>query len=115
MKTREVSENTWKEFCAAVEEHCRGSLVSLEHLLPDGSKSTIIHNEPLRSFRLDDTSDPCNTILAIGAGPLVHNIVEPIHIRLRSENGDETFTHFEIKAENENVVGALHPGYRPVS
>jgi len=84
MRTQEIAETGWKQFCQRVQEFCQGAMVTIELQQPEGTTATIARDLPLRGIAIDDQSDPCNTNLIIEAGPerpVRHIVVEPIHLR----------------------------------
>lgn len=118
MVTREVSPEGWKAFCERVQEACRGSLVSIEVQQPDGTTASVARDLPLRSIGLDNETDACNTHLVIEAGPerpVRHDVIEPIHIRLRREGDGDRFNRLQIVAENGTTNAVLHPGLNPAA
>ena len=116
MKTQEITQSAWIEFCNRVREFCRGSLVTIELQQPDGSTETIAQDVALREIALDDKSDPCNTNLVIEAGThtlVRHVVVEPIHIRLRHDGTGDRYNQVQIVAENGTTTVAFRPGLSP--
>jgi hypothetical protein len=115
MKTVEVNEKKWREFCKRIEEFCRGAAVTIELENDAGDKRMIAQDVPLRGLSLEEEADPCNTNLVIEAGlpdqkPIRHVVLEPIHIRLRNREGTDRYNRLQISAENGVTNVELHPG-----
>jgi hypothetical protein len=104
MATQEIKDTNWQEFCRRFEEAHRGTLVSLDVVYHHGATAMLAKNEPLRSFRFDD-SPGCSNIIALelgGAGQITqHEIVEPIHVRLREPADAQKV--LEIDAESGSI------------
>ena len=105
MTTLEVAEKKWEQFCQRIEEFCRGAMVSIQVVEPDGARRTVVQRVPLVRVALDENSDPCNTRLVIEAGspgerPVQHVVIEPIHIRLKNGQDNDRYNHLQIIAEN---------------
>src|SRR6266576_4097726 len=117
MTAVEVDQKKWEQFCDRVQATCQGAMVTIDEMNADGSRKTIVQNMPLLKVALDDKSDPCNTNIIIEAGlpnqkPICHVVVEPIHIRAKSETGDR-YNTLQIEAENGNTIVHFHPGLNP--
>ena len=115
MRTIEIAENNWKQFCKQVQEICRGGMVTIDLEDAEGTQKRLAENVPLQGIGLDSKSDPCNTNVFIEAGlpgkkPLMHLVIEPIHIRLRNDRDERRFNQLEIIAENGTTIVELHPG-----
>jgi len=114
MKTIEVQEKHWDQFCQQLEEFCRGAMVTI-NVDHGGKKTTLAERLPLRHLELDTKADPCNTNLVIEAGVqegkrVRHTVVEPIHIRLKNGNENDQYNHLQILAEGGTTTVELHPG-----
>src|SRR5579883_394069 len=114
MKTLEIKEQGWRDFCRKTAEFCRGAMISIE-LEDSGGKKTIVQDLPLQGFDLVNTETGCNTNLIVEAGlpdqkSVRHVIIEPIHIRLRNETGSDRYNRVHISAENGTTIIQLHPG-----
>ena len=115
MRTLEVHEKGWPQFCRKIEEFCRGAMISIEIQDSQGAKTAIAQDLPLRALGLVDEKSSCNTNLVIEAGlpdqkPIRHVVIEPIHIRLRNGNGGDRYNRLQISAENGTTTVDLHPG-----
>ncbi len=116
--TTEIAETKWNEFCRRLAKACYGSMVSIELAQPDGSRTNIAENVPLLSLALDDRSDPCNNRIVIEAGapdehPVRHEVLEPIHVRLKRDREGRRYNEVHLLAENGITVLTLHPGVSP--
>jgi len=104
MPTQEIKETNWKEFCERFEEAHRGSLISLDVVYHDGTSAMLAKNEPLRMFQFqknDGCSDKIQTELGAAGQLTQHEIVDPIHVRLRDNEGSQKV--LEIDAESGPV------------
>lgn len=115
MKTVEVDQTKWSQFCQNIEEYCRGAEVTVELDTGSDSKTTVIENAPLRHFSFDEHADPCNANLVIEVGdpdtkPIRHLVVEPIRILLRNGKDPERYNSMQIMAENGTTTMELRPG-----
>jgi hypothetical protein len=114
MTTIEVGRDHWENFCERITKTQQGALISIHVEEPDGRSNSIAQDQPLRSFRLDDQTDPCNTLLLIETGlpgqkGIEHRIIEPIHLRLKNGR-DDHYNLAQIMAENGTTVLTMHPG-----
>jgi hypothetical protein len=115
MKTVEVDQKKWLQFCQRIEDYCRGAMVTVELDPGSGSKTTVVENAPLRHVSFDEHSDPCNANLVIEVGdpeskPVRHLVVEPIRILLRNGKDTERYNSMQIMAENGTTTMELRPG-----
>src|SRR5438105_3619640 len=115
MRTLEISEQKWEKFCRQVDAICHSGLITIQMEDPEGAKKTIAADLPLRSFGLDTKSDPCNTNIVIEAGlpnakPMLHKVIEPIHVRLANDRDERRYNQLQIIAENGTTLVDLHPG-----
>jgi len=104
MPTQEIRETNWKEFCERFEEAHRGSLISLDVVYHDGTAAMLAKNEPLRMFQFqknDGCSDKIQLELGAAGQLTQHEIVDPIHVRLRDNEGSQKV--LEIDAESGSV------------
>jgi hypothetical protein len=91
MATQEIKETNWDLFCRRFEEAHRGTLITLEAVHHDGHTEPLARQAPLREFRFEKTKE-CSDVIRIELGETPervtqHQIVEPIHVRVREENG----------------------------
>ena len=50
MRTQEIAQTGWKQFCDRVQEFCQGAMLSIEFQQPDGTIATIARDLPLRGM-----------------------------------------------------------------
>jgi hypothetical protein len=100
MRTEEIKENNWAQFCEKFEAAHRDAKVSLEVIYHDGSTSSIAQNEPLQKFWFHKTAD-CTDHIHIQAGGIEHKVVDPIHLRVREQSNNQKL--LEIDAETGSV------------
>lgn len=102
--TLEVKETNWDLFCKRFEEAHRGTLVTLEAISHDGSTESLGKDLPLREFKFTKT-EACSDLIRIALGETAngvqHQVIEPIHVRLREGNGARKT--LEIDAEAGSV------------
>lgn len=105
MPVEEIKETNWQKFCERFEEAHRETLVTLETVTHDGTSAVLARNEPLRAFKFQKTEGCSDMInIALGQPPATsvqHQIVEPIHVRLRQENGAQKV--LAIDAESGSI------------
>jgi len=101
MPTQEIKETNWQKFCDRFEDGHRDALISLEVVGHDGATIVLATNEPLRKFRFvksNGCSDAIQVELGGGGSITQHEIIEPIHVRLRDSEGSQKV--LEIDAES---------------
>jgi hypothetical protein len=124
MPTQEIKETDWQQFCERFEEAHRGALITLDVVYHDGTTAMLARNEPLRFFRFEKNPGCSDTIVMElgGAGQVTqHEIVEPIHLRLRDTQGSQKI--LEIDAESGSVemhfssgrIGAILKDFEAIS
>src|SRR5260221_9326669 len=84
MKSIEVNEKKWAQFCRSVDEYCRGAMVTIKLEEGSGVKTVIVENAALRHMAFDAHAEACNSNLVIEAGgqaskELRHIVVGPVH------------------------------------
>jgi len=119
MKTRELKQHEWKDFCRQLNEKHRGGMVTVKMLQSDGSADSIMKDMPLQSVAWNENRDECNNTMVIEAGlpnerPRQHMIVEPVRLILRN-GGSERFNELDVIAESGTTLVILHPGINPAS
>lgn len=115
MKTEELIRPDWKEFGRRLQERCRGSMVTIELVNPDGARRTIVKNEPLQSVATEESD--CNTHFvletgAAGAKPARHEIIDPSEAVLHQQGSDRC-QQLDIFGENGTTIATFHPGLTP--
>jgi hypothetical protein len=119
MKTRELKQHEWKDFCRQLNEKHKGGMVTVQLLQSDGSADPVMKDMPLQSVVLKENPDECNNTMVIEAGlpnerPRQHLIVEPVRLILRNGSGDR-FNELDVIAESGTTLLILHPGINPAS
>jgi hypothetical protein len=115
MTTVEIPEKKWEQFCHRLQEVCRGAKTSIQLVQSDGAISSIAREAPLQTVALDKKTDACNTLLVIEAGlanekPIRHVVLEPIHIRLKTNGDAGRYNHLHLMAETGTTILEIHPG-----
>ena len=110
--TEEINAKDWKVFCERLTEMERGQMVTIEAVALDGSRREIA-----RAVSLDNVAfvpkDGCNDAIRIRASDgFDHEIVEPIHIRLRQNPGGG-FNPVQIDAETGKTLLHFRPALNP--
>ena len=100
MPTMEIKETNWQKFCERFFEAHRDGLISLEVVSHDGTTAVLAENEPLFVFKFQKT-DGCSDVIQIEVGKSQHEIVEPLHVRLRDSDGAQKI--LQIDAESGSV------------
>jgi hypothetical protein len=100
MPTQEIKDTNWQEFCERFEQGHRDALITLEVVKHDGTTELLAENEPLRSFRFQKT-DGCSDVIRIDVSSTQHEVVDPLHVRLRDSEGSQKI--LEIDAESGAV------------
>ncbi|HEX4342112.1 MAG TPA: DUF5335 family protein [Verrucomicrobiae bacterium] len=119
MKTRELKQNEWKNFCGQLGDSQGGGLVTIQLVQADGSTDPVVADVPLQSVAFKENPDACNDTIVMEAGlpnerPHKHLIVEPVRLILRNGSGDR-FNQLEIIAESGTTLVTFHPGINPAS
>src|SRR2546421_3224177 len=115
MRTLEISERKWEQFCRQVDDVCHGGLITIQMVDAESVKKTIVQDLPLQGIGLDTKSDSCNTKIVIEAGlpnqrSIIHAVIEPIHVRLKNHRDERRYNQLQIIAENGTTLVVLHPG-----
>jgi hypothetical protein len=100
MRTEEINESNWAQFCEQFEAAHRDTKVSLEVIYHDGATSVIAKDEPLEKFWFHKTAD-CTDHIHIRAGGVEHKVIDPIHMRVREQSNNQKL--IEIDAESGSV------------
>lgn len=106
----EVTTKNWKTLCERVKEQRRGATLTIAVIEPGGREIEIGRDLIFES--MDFTKDPCNDIISVrarNAREIVHNIIEPIHIRLREVTERTNYNSIAIEAENGTTFLTFQP------
>jgi len=117
MKTRELKQNEWKDFCRQLNDTHQGSMVTVQLIQLDGRTNPIMKDMPLQSFALNENRNECNDTMVIAAGlpnerPRQHMIVEPVRLILRN-GGSDRYNELDVIAESGTTLVTFHPGIIP--
>jgi hypothetical protein len=115
METKEINSTVWEAFCRKLQEIRPRTRLTIERVERDGKLTRVVNNLELQQAQLN-RAGACNDIisftLAEDSGEAVeYTITEPIHIKLRQEDGDR-YDAIEIIAENGTHVLTARPGFR---
>ena len=115
METKEIKSTVWEAFCRKLREIRPRTRLTVERVERDGKLTRVVNNLELQQAQLNRTG-ACNDIisftLAEDSGEAVeYTITEPIHIKLRQEDGDR-YNAIEIIAENGTHILSPRPGVR---
>jgi hypothetical protein len=108
---QEIDTSDWLKFCQRLNHEQQGSVVSIEVLERDGIQSGKGRDLRFQSVAFDTRGD-CNNIIRVHAGDgseVKHEIIEPIHIRLREADEHGTFNPVTIEAESGITFLTFHP------
>jgi hypothetical protein len=110
--TEEINSRDWKTFCERVTEMERGQMVTIEVVEPDGSRREVARAVPLDDVVLRPKDD-CNDAIHIHAADgFEHEIVEPIHIKLKRNPGGG-FNPVQIDGETGTTLLHFRPALKP--
>lgn len=110
--TEEINTRDWKVFCERLTEMGRGQMVTIEVVDPNGSRREIAHALPLEQITLK-SRDACNDAIWINAADgFEHEILEPIHIRLK-RNAEGGFNPVQIDGEAGSAILYFRPALKP--
>ena len=111
---REIDSPDWPAFCERVTRQLAGAMATVEVTGRDGVKTASGASAAFQSMVFEKT-DGCSDVikLRLNAGKeIVHEIVEPIRIRLHPSNGSGDYNPLHIEAESGLVSLTLHPAIR---
>ena len=110
-QTREINSSDWPAFCQRITAQRAGATVKLEVIETDGVKSELVANAALQSMVFVKT-DGCSDTLTLrvrAEREVVHEITEPVSIRLRSSGTPGDFNSLQIEAESGVTLITIHP------
>jgi hypothetical protein len=89
MATQEISSTNWKKFCERFVTLHRGTAMTVLKVEPDGQSREVVREMPLTNAWME--SGDCNDRIFFnfeqeGHRECIHEIVEPIHVKLREES-----------------------------
>ena len=111
MATQEISSTNWKKFCERFVELHRGTLMSVTKIEPSGQSHEVLRDMPLTNAWME--SGECNDRIFLnfeqdGKREHIHEIVEPIHVKLREEGQGKK--GLQIDAENGSTLVLFSSG-----
>lgn len=110
--TEEISAQDWKTFCERITEIEHGQMVTIEVVDHDGSRREIARAVTLENVTLKP-KDACNDAIRINATDgFEHEIIEPIHIRLKRNPGGG-FNPVQIDGETGTTILHFRPALKP--
>src|SRR3954470_4969010 len=98
---QEVDTKDWQNFCQRINEQREGAALTINVIERDGIQTDKGRDLTFQSMLFDH--DPCNDIIKVhahNANEVKHEIIEPIHIRLREVDDRGTFNCIAIEAES---------------
>lgn len=108
---REINNADWPAFCQLLTQQRAGATVKLEAIEPDNLKSELAANANFQSATFVKT-DGCSDIITLrlrAAREIVHEIIEPIQIRLHPSGAPGDFNPVQIEAESGVIFLTFHP------
>jgi Family of unknown function (DUF5335) len=108
---REVDVKDWQNFCQRINQQREGAAVTIEVMERNGIQIEKGRDLIFESMVLD-TQGACNDVIKVharNAREIEHEILEPIHIRLREVDEHGTFNSIAIEAENGTTFLTFHP------
>ena len=107
----EINSSDWPAFCQRISEQRSGARVKLEVIETDGVKTERIANAGLQSMTFDAGNACSDSIILRLADTreVVHEMIEPIRIRLHPSSSSGDFHTMEIEAESGISIITLTP------
>lgn len=111
MATQEISSTDWKEFCKRFVDLHRGTLMTVMKIDPSGQSHEVLRDRPLTKAWIE--SGKCNDRMFLdfeqdGKREHIHEIIEPIHVKLREEGQGKK--GLQIDAENGSTLVLFSSG-----
>jgi hypothetical protein len=112
MPTQEIKSTNWKVFCEKFLELHRGALMTVTKTEPSGRRVEVLRDMPLRKVWME--SGDCNDRIFLnfeqnGKREITHEIIDPIHVKVREEDGGQKSLQFD--AENGSTLVIFHSGH----
>jgi hypothetical protein len=112
MPTQEIKSTNWKAFCEKFLELHRGALMTVTQIEPSGRMHEVVRDMPLTNVWMDQND--CNDRIFLrfeqdGRREITHEILEPIHVKLREEGGGQKGLQFD--AENGSTLVLFRSGH----
>lgn len=111
MATQEISSTNWKEFCKRFVDLHKGTLMTVMKIEPSGNNREVFRDMPLVNAWME--SGECNDRIFLdfeqdGKRECKHEIVEPIHVKLREEGQGKK--GLQIDAEDGSTLVLFSSG-----
>ena len=111
MATQEISSTNWKQFCQRFVDLHRGTLMTVMKIEPSGQSHEVVREMSLTKAWIENGG--CNDRMFFdfeqeGRREIVHEIVEPIHVKLREEAQGKK--GLQIDAENGSTLVLFSSG-----
>jgi hypothetical protein len=111
MATQEIESTKWDTFCKKFLELHRGTLMTVQHVTREGQTREIVRDMPLAGVWM--SSEDCNDSIFLnfseaGKREVTHQIIEPIHVKVREES--EGNKGLQIEAENGATLVLFRSG-----
>jgi hypothetical protein len=111
LRIREISNSDWPAFCQRLTAERADATVKMEIVEPGDAKSELVSNAIFQSIVFNKT-DGCSdgiTVRVRGDREVVHEIIEPITIRLQSSGASNDYNCVQIEAESGVTLITIHP------
>jgi hypothetical protein len=108
---REIDSPDWPAFCERITRQLAGATATLEVTGRDGVKAGSGADAAFESM-VFDKSGGCSDVIKLrlkGGKEIIHEIIEPIHIRLHPSSGTGDYNPLLIEAESGLVSLTFHP------
>src|SRR5262245_12816720 len=111
MATQEIKSTDWKKFCEKFLKLHQGTIMSIVQVEPNGGKLETVREMPLKKIWFE--KGVCNDRIFInfehdGGREVTHEILEPIHIKVREETEGKKGLQFD--AENGSTLVLFRSG-----
>ena len=111
MATQEINSTNWKQFCERFVDLHRGTLMTVMKIEPSGQSQEVVKDMPVAKAWME--SGGCKDRMFFdfeqeGKREVIHEIVEPIHVKLREEAQGKK--GLQIDAENGSTLVLFSSG-----
>jgi hypothetical protein len=111
MPTQEIQSTDWQKFCEKFLNLHRGSIMTVEQITPAGARVEVVNKMPLRNISISHGDCSDSILLDFqqdGSREIIHEIVEPIHVKLREEGHGQK--GLQIDAESGTTIVLFSSG-----
>ena len=112
MATQEIRSTNWKTFCDKFLQLHRGALMTLTKIEPSGRTMEVLRDRPLTRVWMENGGCLDRIFLNFeqdGKREITHEIIDPIHVKLREESGGQKGLQFD--AENGSTLLLFRSGH----